>query len=209
MIKNIIFDSGGVIVKYKNTFHPELLSKLFSIPVEGAVAIWEQNRSRVITGKITTKELLSELKVKLNSIYETEELYQRWLDSFTENTYVIDNELLDLINELKKTYKVYLLTNIFDTTAKHKSHINISSFFHRAFRSYELKLKKPDRKIFLCLLREIKSIPEESIFIDDQEKNILAARKIGMKGIVYSDINHLKKELIQHRVDIEVKKYSG
>ena len=196
MIKNIIFDSGGVIVKYKITFHPELLSRLFAIPVEGAAAIWEENRSRMITGTITTKDFLAELKIKLKSVDELDTLYQRWLDSFTEDSYVIDHEILALVNDLKRNYKVYLLTNIFDTTAKHKSHLYISSFFHKAFRSYELKLKKPDKKIFLYFLRATKSKPEESLFIDDQEKNVLAARKVGMKGIVYKDKTELKKRII-------------
>jgi len=206
MLKYIIFDSGGVIVKYKNTFHPELLAKLFSIPVEGAGLIWEENRSRMTTGEITTKEFLAELKVRFKNVDEVEELYQRWLDFFTKDTYIIDKELLNLIKNLKKNYKVYLLTNIFDTSAKHKSHVYISSFFHKAFRSYELKLKKPDKKIFLHVLKEINSKPEESLFIDDQEKNVLAAKKIGLKGIVYKDINQLKSELIKFKVKIPVNK---
>ena len=63
-----------------------------------------------------------------------------------------------------------------------------------------------DKKIFLHVLEEINSKPEESLFIDDQEKNVLAARKIGMKGIVYKDINELKKELTQLNVKTTIKK---
>lgn len=45
------------------------------------------------------------------------------------------------------------------------------------------------------MLKKINSKPEESLFIDDQEKNVFAARSTGMKGIIYKDIKQLKKEL--------------
>lgn len=55
--------------------------------------------------------------------------------------------------------------------------------------------KKPDPKIFQYLLDTYELIPHHSIFIDDQLRNIEAARSLGITGIHMQDIKHVRGEL--------------
>lgn len=51
--------------------------------------------------------------------------------------------------------------------------------------SCERGLIKPDRRAFEDMFSMFNLKPQECFFIDDTEKNILAARECGMGGFVY------------------------
>lgn len=56
---------------------------------------------------------------------------------------------------------------------------------NKAFTSFELKLLKPDTKIFEEVLCRLNTKPQEVIFVDDKEANVNSAKKLGIYGIVY------------------------
>jgi putative hydrolase of the HAD superfamily len=107
--------------------------------------------------------------------------------------------VLDVLLDLKKYYKVWLLSN---TNPKHISDEldNKYVFPHLvdgAIYSYKVGLRKPDKEIYLkaCELAEVK--PKESVFIDDLSENISGAKKVGLKGIHYIGIVELNTSLKQ------------
>jgi len=58
------------------------------------------------------------------------------------------------------------------------------------------KLVKPDPRIYRTFCDRYSLAPENCVFIDDSEPNIVAARKFGMKGIHFKDPAQLRAELI-------------
>ena len=67
--------------------------------------------------------------------------------------------------------------------------------------SCDVKLIKPDPKIYECLIKKYNLVPGECVFIDDLEKNVSAAKKLGFHGIqsvtfkqVQEDLNKLLEE---------------
>jgi HAD superfamily hydrolase (TIGR01509 family) len=56
-------------------------------------------------------------------------------------------------------------------------------------------MQKPDQEIFELLLKKTKAKPDETVFIDDFEENILAARKMGINCILFRNVRQLRKEL--------------
>ena len=61
--------------------------------------------------------------------------------------------------------------------------------------SYQVKLQKPDPKIFKKIIKNTGFTAEECIFIDDLEKNCEGASKAGMYSIVFYNNNQLKNNL--------------
>ena len=55
--------------------------------------------------------------------------------------------------------------------------------------------KKPHPQIFKYLIDTYQLIPHESIFIDDQESNIIGAQDAGMIGIHAQDFGYVTREL--------------
>ena len=73
----------------------------------------------------------------------------------------------------------YLLDNVFDVVVQ----------------SGDEGLTKPHPRIFDLTAERLEVEPEECIMVDDLPENIAGADAAGMHGIVYGDLNKLKKEL--------------
>jgi HAD superfamily hydrolase (TIGR01509 family) len=148
----------------------------------------------VIEGKI--QDLLFEQN------YKDKEFVKNWESELSEltNGYQIDaavwaeyfyaeEEMVNWIKELAESgkYKLYYLTNnsqvIFNEQRKHE----VFDYFDGGIASFETDICKPDLEIYRNLINRFDIEPNKAIFIDDQEKNIIAAKKVGFWGIEYKD----------------------
>jgi putative hydrolase of the HAD superfamily len=62
--------------------------------------------------------------------------------------------------------------------------------------SYLLRITKPDAAIYRYALDKLGTRPEEALFIDDRKPNVDAAIQMGMKGIVFTNVDQLRADLI-------------
>lgn len=99
-------------------------------------------------------------------------------------------EHLHYLLELKKHYHVCLLSNTnpfmmsFTRSSKFSSDGKpISFYFDTLFCSYEMKAYKPDSEIFIKALDTDKMIADETLFLDDSMKNIVAAQRLGIQTL--------------------------
>lgn len=67
--------------------------------------------------------------------------------------------------------------------------------FENYFLSFEMKLNKPDSRVFKKILAELSAAGEDCIFIDDAEENIEAARQFGIHGIRAHEPEKMASEL--------------
>ncbi|MBI2572817.1 HAD-IA family hydrolase [Candidatus Woesearchaeota archaeon] len=113
----------------------------------------------------------------------------------------IDNATLfegmdKLLKNLKKKYKLGLLSNttIFESTVPQA--LGIEKIFDAKIYSWQLHSLKPSKKNFdeVCKMLGLKA--SECVFIDDGERNVKAAASYGFKTIRYQNIEQLKKELV-------------
>jgi len=70
--------------------------------------------------------------------------------------------------------------------------------------SYQLKLAKPDPAIYLYILKKLGAQPGETLFIDDKQVNIDAARQLGMKAVLFTNVDQLREDLIAVGLDREL-----
>ena len=73
-------------------------------------------------------------------------------------------------------------------------------WFGEIFLSAEVRLIKPDPRIFKYFCEKFALRPEEIIYVDDLQHNVEAARTIGMHAIRFSDPASLRQELVQLRL---------
>ena len=110
-------------------------------------------------------------------------------------------ENIALVQRLSKDYRVFLLSN---TNALHAAHFNavlerdfgisgMDQLMERAFYSHDLGFRKPDIRIFKKTMELAGVLPAESLFIDDLEDNVIAARKTGMRAVKF-DVRSSKLE---------------
>ena len=101
------------------------------------------------------------------------------------------------LKELKERgYGVYYISNF-----AHKAHVECEKaldflpVMDGGILSYQAKLIKPDPEIYRLLCDRYGLKAKECVFIDDTEKNVLAAQKEGMKGILFHTLEQTQSEL--------------
>jgi FMN phosphatase YigB (HAD superfamily) len=185
-IKNIIFDLGGVILNLavENT-HREF-SRLSGLPLE-------EIKSRVHHGKffheyerglISDADFRHHLRQSLQLQVADAELDAAW------NAMLLDipQERFVLLEKLKQTHRVFLLSNTneihrqcFNGIVRQTSgKPNIDHYFHQAYFSHVLKLSKPDVAIYQHVLSDQNLLPSETVFLDDNQDNLAGAAKAGL-----------------------------
>lgn len=195
MIKGIIFDLMGPIMtedadiifekhSLHRRFERDMVKKLIKKYYHGA----HQGEFKDIADFFEkTKPSIAITVQELNEVMEEMHTTKR-----------INPEMIQLILELRKKYKVALLTNFTSDLERFlKDMFNIYHIFDIIVNSYDIKAKKPDPKAFLYTLEKLGLEPRQTIFIDDKEENVEGAQKLGIKGIVYRDFVQFKEEFTQ------------
>ena len=67
--------------------------------------------------------------------------------------------------------------------------------------SYQLRMAKPDPAIYRHTLKELGTPAEETLFLDDKLVNVQAARELGMKALVFTNVEQLRADLIAQGLD--------
>jgi putative hydrolase of the HAD superfamily len=109
---------------------------------------------------------------------------------------------LEYIQELRKTYRVFLLTNnnpiLIDWACTPGFVSNgkaLSDYFDKLYLSYEMKCTKPDLKIYRMMIEDAKINPAESLFIDDSNLNLQAAAECNFQVLLAKNGADWRNEL--------------
>ena len=100
-------------------------------------------------------------------------------------------EKFELLLELKKNYRLFLLSNTnvihWEHIAKHQfdyKEYTINDFFEKCYLSYELKMLKPNHEIYQYILDDVDIRAEETLFVDDASVNCIAAEELGIRTLM-------------------------
>ena len=118
---------------------------------------------------------------------------KRIIRAWNELLIDIPSERIHLITELRKRYRVVLLsnTNITHINASNEWLFNNSQYnglnelFDKLYLSYEMRMSKPDDEIYQSLLKSENVNPEKALFIDDSIANINAAKALGINTYLH------------------------
>jgi putative hydrolase of the HAD superfamily len=203
MIKNIVFDMGGVILDFnlKKTVTQEFAPEYHDVIYEhvfGENSVWKTLDEGIYTFDQVIPGILEKLPPEIHekiSAMVTD--FYDYMPPFPE-TY-------ELIKELKeKGYKIYLLSNATPRFFDRFLDIPAFEYFDGLFISALYKLLKPNREIYEAFCNKFSLDPTECFFIDDLEANIEGAKKYGMQGFQFKapDTTELRRALRNSGVNI-------
>lgn len=196
MIKHIIFDLGGVIIKHSQTINEDILTQIFGISLEQATNDWNKLKGKLIMGKLNSLDFITQLRAKYHQKTSLEELHRLWIYLYEKEARDIDKILLAAVDELIKTYPVYLFTDTLDSHDAFNLKRGIYEHFTAVFKSHDLGVTKNDVKSFQMVLDRINANPEECLFIDDSPKHIATAIKLGFKTVLYTQRKESLPEIL-------------
>lgn len=179
--KTLFIDFFGVIC---SEIAPFWLVKYFSD--NEAVAIKQTIVADADVGNISQEDMFNELS-KLTG-KSGKQIENEWKELVK-----IDIEILDFINEYKRTQLVLLLTNASSNFVRDiLQDYSLYKYFNDVFISSEERIAKPNPEFYNNVLRKTNINPNNVIMIDDNIKNVESAISVGIEGILYSTINELK-----------------
>ena len=115
-----------------------------------------------------------------------------------------DPDMFNLVLDLKqKGFKIVCLSNICQYRSSKAIQAGYFDIFDETFFSFEIGYDKPDLRAYEYVLNKLNINPNECIFIDDSEENVLAAQNKGITGIVFTSKENLEKQLQPFLVDPE------
>lgn len=197
MIRNIVFDMGQVLIRWR----PEEMLERFDLSQEEKTMLlqelfWSPEWIAQDRGIITEADMIARVSARLpETLHGTvEEVIKAW---YVWHLTPMPG-MAELVRKLKeKGYGIYLLSNASTALRGYFPRIPGSEYFDGLMVSAEEKLLKPQHEIYERLYERFGLVPEQCVFIDDSPANIEGAMLTGMQGIVFrGDTERLLRELL-------------
>lgn len=196
-LKNIIFDLGGVIVdleaeRFRRRMAP--ISKLDNPRLRALVERFERGEETIkgFRGGLRT---LSSRAAKMSD----RQLDEAWGSQIGE----VDCRKLRLVRRLRaQGIKTYVLSTnnplhariVRERFRKCMPKLKgdpIANLFSKVFFTFDVRLLKPDLKIYRHVLKRAGIKPQETLFLDDSPQNVLAAQQVGIYALLIDDSSYL------------------
>ncbi len=201
-IKAIIFDVGGVLQLQKHSektkqdigIH-ETLAKKFKKDIDSWFDAIDTPYGQSIVGKIPRTKALNIISKNLNTpksktIKTFTKTYKKY---FKKN-----KQLYKTAHKLKKAgYKIGILSDQWYLSQEVLMPKKDTKKFNPIIVSCDpnVKLRKPDPKIYKLLIEKTKLKPEQILFIDNREYNLKPAKKLKIKTLLFKNNKQTIKEL--------------
>ncbi len=179
-IKNIIFDLGGVFLNIDFKLTETAFKEL---GVDGFSDMFTQHHANDLfvqleTGAITASAFYQAFREATGTNLTDLAIKNAW------NALLLDFRLpsLEWLEGIKEKYQIFLFSNTNQihhdafvlTYQQQTGKADFDAIFKKAYYSQHLGMRKPEVEPFLHILKEQRLDPQETLFIDDTLKNVLA-----------------------------------
>ena len=195
MIDTVIFDMGNVLIdfRWEALYHEMGLEGERFDRMAGATVlnpVWDD----FDRGNWSDEDMLDAF---IRNAPELEDVMRDFMsDRFTGILKKFDHTDGWLDGLKAAGYRIYILSN-FSRKAYTEcaGQLDYVSKADGAVISYMVGMIKPDPRIYRYLLDTYHIVPENAVFIDDNENNIRAAEKFGINTILFKDKSRADEEL--------------
>ena len=179
MYKSIIFDIGGVLVDFDPKAY--LVDRLCNAEMEEKVydlTFGSEEWQLLDAGKLSrydgNQRMLEHAHAE-GCVFEVQGVLDDWMHILRPRL-----RMLELVRRLKSHgYCVYYLSNIPQDVLELFQTRGVLDHFDGGVASCEVKINKPDPRIYQALLDKYHLRADECIFIDDRADNLVAASALG------------------------------
>jgi HAD superfamily hydrolase (TIGR01509 family) len=187
MIKAIIFDCFGVLVgKGFWKIYQDLGGD-----VEKDATFIEEMLDKANSGAISRQEFGHIIAEKINVSYEA---YQEVYDRDEQP----NEEIFSYIaSDLKPNFKLAVVSNAASGSVERRITAQKMALFDQKIISADVKLLKPDPRIFQLALDRLGVTAEETVFTDDRKEYLSGAVSLGIHTILYEGPESFKLQLTQ------------
>jgi putative hydrolase of the HAD superfamily len=195
-IRAVIFDYGEVLCHRPPEEEFLRLAKVFGADADSFHALWDKNRGAFDRGDITAEAYWTALAADAGTEIDRErlDLVCKWdVEMFGK----ANLEMVRWLGRLRQGgIKTGLLSNIHPAMIAYlRENFDWLELFDFKIFSAEVRLIKPDPAIYEHTLRGLGVRAGETLFVDDREINVLAARELGIHAVQFRSVAQLRREL--------------
>jgi epoxide hydrolase-like predicted phosphatase len=194
VIQAVIWDLGGVLLRTEEDAPRRALAERYGMTpgeIEDFVYSGESGE-RAQRGEISVEQHWENLQTRLG-LSPAE--FQAFRDQFWAGDR-LDTDLVAYIRRLRREFKTGLLSNAFSNLRQMVTETwKFADAFDVMVISAEVRMVKPDPRIYHLALDRLGVAPEAAVFIDDYSRNVEAARKQKLNAIHFKDPRQARREL--------------
>lgn len=193
-LKAIVFDLGNVLIPFDNKIFVNRLNSIKNGIGDNLYDFYKSNyhfHRNFERGQIPEEEFISKMLDVIEDLINPETFCNYYADIFSLN-----EEVIALLPQLKKNYKLFLLSN---TDPIHEKYgwrkYDFFIHFDKLILSHKVGAVKPEEKIYRAVEKASGFLPEEHFFIDDIIDYVNAAKDFGWDAVQFSSYENLVKNL--------------
>jgi HAD superfamily hydrolase (TIGR01509 family) len=114
------------------------------------------------------------------------QLYPEVEENYLSSQLTLDRAVASVAESLASRYRIGLLSNDVSVWSMYLRRKHRLHFFNAAIISGDVHLRKPDPRIYQSFLQTAGTTGAECVFVDDRAKNLIPARSLGMKTILFA-----------------------
>jgi len=193
-IEHIFFDIGNVLLALDWEKAVKEIGNRSAIALDQIpYRLYESRIDEYERGRITTEQFFADLQAKLGYQGGLHELVLAASDIF----FPLERNV-DLARTLRNRYRLGIISNINPAHVEFlEGRYDFFSLFETRVYSCEVGSRKPESRIFEQALRALDASAHSSLFIDDLEQNVAAARKLGWSAIRALPGTDLRSEMLR------------
>jgi epoxide hydrolase-like predicted phosphatase len=185
-IRAVVFDIGGVLEINQEMDLGRRWASRCGVPateIEARLAdVWAGGA----IGTITEEGVHQAISDRLGLAREAAEalMAEMWVRYLG----VGNTELIEYARHLRPRYRTGVLSNSFvGAREREQDRYGFEDLVDDLVYSHEVGMSKPDPRIYELACGRLDVRPEEMIFLDDVESNVVAAREGGIRAVHYRD----------------------
>ena len=179
--QTLLIDMYGVIIKEsKGYFIPYTYEHFDQSEYDRITRAFREEKlfTRAGNGDLSSDEFLS-----LLGYQNPAEPMQDYLKNFL----TLDEDFLWFAEKNHKQYDFVLLSNDVKEWSQYLFELHgLHSYFKDSIVSGDIKMRKPESRIFSYTLERIQCPPEDCIFVDNSVKNLNTAQALGIKTVLFN-----------------------
>lgn len=189
-IQAVILDAGGVylqgsFVDFVNKSYRVLeIKKTFSTKEE---VVFDEELNK---GTVSAEECFCKYFGVSMTDKQMKEILRLW-----KSTWSLQPEMQGLVRRLQDNYTLAILSNSDLVNSQEYSRKGWYDPFKVLVLSHEQGILKPNKRIYEITMEKLGFPAELCVFVDDQEKNLIPARELGMITILYRNLEQMIEDL--------------
>jgi putative hydrolase of the HAD superfamily len=195
-INAVIFDYGEVLCHHRSEEAFDRMARTFGTNPDAFQALWDKNRGAFDRGDLTEEAYWTALAQDAGVEIGREQLEQvfKWDVEMWANA---NEQMVNWLGQLRRGgIKIGLLSNMHPAMISYvRENFDWLEWFDFKTFSAEVRLIKPDPAIYEHTLRGLGVAAEESLFVDDREVNVAAAREMGIHALQFRSVGQLRDDL--------------